>query len=128
MAQEQKRQTESQENRIDEVGKSGVYPVSAMENASGDATVHGEASWGQGERGAAGYEDAGSSEIFYLDEERETGNVKEENTGLAHRGDHRAVISQAASGAPHSDSDISAGATNANAGHKTADQENEKNG
>ena len=41
-----------------------------MEDASSDATVHGEASFGQGERGEQGYEDSGSSEIFYLDEEK----------------------------------------------------------
>jgi len=56
--------------RVDEVGKSGIYPVSAMEDASEDATVHGAASFGQGERGAAGYEDSGGSELIYLDEER----------------------------------------------------------
>lgn len=56
--------------RKDEVGKSGVYPVSEMEGASKDAVVHGESSFGQGERGAEGYNDAGSSEIVYLDEEK----------------------------------------------------------
>jgi hypothetical protein len=69
MAQEQKKQQNSEQNLIDEVGKSGVYPVSEMENASGDAVVHGEASLGQGERGAEGYEDSGSSGIFYTEEE-----------------------------------------------------------
>ena len=56
--------------RKDEVGQSGVYPVSRMRGASGDAVVHGESLFGQGERGAAGYNDAGSSEIAYLDEEK----------------------------------------------------------
>jgi hypothetical protein len=37
--------------------------------ARSDKTVHGEASWGQGERGAAGYEDSGGSELIYLGEE-----------------------------------------------------------
>jgi len=55
--------------RKDKIEKSGVYPVSALEEASPDAMVHGEASWGQGERGAAGYEDSGGSELIYLGEE-----------------------------------------------------------
>lgn len=49
--------------RRDEVGHTGVYPVSASEGAPGDAPVQPEASWGQGERGAAGYEDSGESAI-----------------------------------------------------------------
>ena len=53
----------------DEVGKSGVYPVSRSEGASPDAVVHGLSSWGQGERGAAGYEDSGGSELTYLGKE-----------------------------------------------------------
>jgi hypothetical protein len=48
--------------RRDEVGGSGVYPASAG-NAPRDAEIRAPASWGQGERGAAGYEDAGTSEI-----------------------------------------------------------------
>ena len=58
------------QGRRDEVGHSGVYPVSASEGASPEATVHGEASWGQGERGAAGYEDSGGSELTDLGEEK----------------------------------------------------------
>jgi hypothetical protein len=58
------------QGRKDEVGKSGVYPVSSSEGASPDAYVHDEASWGQGERGAAGYEDSGGSELTYLGEEK----------------------------------------------------------
>jgi hypothetical protein len=82
MENEQAKQTQTDEEkresgmpgggagRVDEVGESGVYPVSEMEGASEDATVHGAASFGQGERGAAGYEDSGGSELIYLDEER----------------------------------------------------------
>ena len=82
MTEEQNKKTQTDEEkresglpgggagRVDEVGKSGVYPVSEMEDASDDAKVHGTASFGQGERGTAGYEDSGSSELFYLDEER----------------------------------------------------------
>src|SRR6266545_4242305 len=57
------------QGRKDKIEKSGVYPVSALEDASPDAMVHGEASWGQGERGAAGYEDSGGSELIYLGKE-----------------------------------------------------------
>jgi hypothetical protein len=71
MTKPQRKEENSEQNRIDKVGKSGVYPVSEIDKADDKAKVHGEASWGQGERGAAGYEDSGSSELFYLDEELE---------------------------------------------------------
>jgi hypothetical protein len=51
--------------RRDDIGTSGVYPVSNMEGASDDALLVGEMEWGQGERGAEGYYDAGSSEITF---------------------------------------------------------------
>jgi CBS domain-containing protein len=57
------------QGRKDKIEQSGVYPVSAAEGASPDAIIHGESSWGQGERGAAGYEDSGGSELIYLGEE-----------------------------------------------------------
>ena len=57
------------QGRRDEIEKSGVYPVSALEEANPEAMVHGEASWGQGDRGAAGYEDSGGSELIYLGED-----------------------------------------------------------
>ena len=50
----------------DETGHSGVYPMSAPEGASADAELQGEASWGQGDRGAAGYEDHGDSETMTI--------------------------------------------------------------
>lgn len=49
--------------RREVVGRSGVYPVSASQDAPGDAPIQPEASWGQGERGAAGYTDSGDSEL-----------------------------------------------------------------
>jgi len=49
--------------RKDEVGRSGVYRVSGP-HPSGDAPIVGMASWGQGSRGASGYEDHGESELF----------------------------------------------------------------
>ncbi len=48
--------------RVDQVGGSGVYPASGPMPKS-NAQAQGEASWGQGERGSAGYEDSGRSEI-----------------------------------------------------------------
>ncbi len=48
--------------RTDRVGRSGVYPASAH-NAPEDAEAQGMASWGQGDRGAAGYQDHGGSEL-----------------------------------------------------------------
>jgi hypothetical protein len=50
------------QGRTDRVGQTGVYPASGP-MPEGDAEVQGMASWGQGERGAAGYEDSGSSEL-----------------------------------------------------------------
>ena len=60
--------------RTDEVGPTGVYPASDP-NAPEDAQAHGMASWGQGERGAAGYEDHGDSELSGLGEETDFGSV-----------------------------------------------------
>ncbi len=51
--------------RMDEVLPTGVYPSSADE-APSSARAQGMASWGQGARGAAGYEDAGGSELSGL--------------------------------------------------------------
>src|SRR5919108_5209544 len=76
------------QGRRDEVGRSGVYPVSASEGASPDALVHGEASWGQGERGTAGYEDSGGSELIYLGEEKGViGGAAEGESGAYKRPD-----------------------------------------
>jgi putative phosphoribosyl transferase len=50
--------------RKDEVGRSGVYPASGP-YPPGEAEIRGQASWGQGERGAAGYEDHGSSGLSF---------------------------------------------------------------
>jgi len=48
--------------RRDDVGRSGVYPASAP-YPKDNAEFRGQASWGQGERGAANYEDHGGSEL-----------------------------------------------------------------
>lgn len=49
----------------DEVGRSGVYPASGP-LPDREAPIRRQMEWGQGERGAAGYEDSGSSELTYL--------------------------------------------------------------
>lgn len=48
--------------RRDEVGSSGIYPMSGP-HPPGDAPAVWPGSWGQGKRGAAGYEDHGESEL-----------------------------------------------------------------
>lgn len=48
--------------RREDVSGSGVYAASGP-MPKGDAEPHGMASWGQGERGAEGYEDHGGSEL-----------------------------------------------------------------
>lgn len=77
MAEERKREVSKQQERNresgqpgggqgrrDDVGRSGVYPMSGP-HPEGDAPIRTEAAWGQGERGAAGYKDHGSSELTY---------------------------------------------------------------
>jgi CBS domain-containing protein len=49
--------------RKDEIGGSGVYPMSGP-HPPGDVPLVSQAGWGQGQRGAAGYEDHGESEII----------------------------------------------------------------
>ncbi len=51
------------ERMIDKVGHSGVYPMSGP-HPPGDAPAVWPGSWGQGKRGAAGYEDHGESELI----------------------------------------------------------------
>jgi len=50
------------QGRRDEAGGSGVYPKTA-ENIPGDAEIRTPWQWGQGDRGAEGYEDSGGSEL-----------------------------------------------------------------
>lgn len=50
--------------RRDGVGGSGVYPASSGKAPPG-AVRRTQAEWGQGDRGAEGYEDSGSSGLFY---------------------------------------------------------------
>lgn len=57
--------------RRDEVGGSGVHPASAGEAPPG-AVKRTPAEWGQGDRGAEGYEDSGASGLFYYPVQLET--------------------------------------------------------
>ncbi len=63
------RQT-SNKNRVDRVGDTGVYPVSGPW-PDDNAPVQNEAGWGQGERGAEGYQDSGRSELNIPPEKNE---------------------------------------------------------
>lgn len=58
------------QGRRDAPGRSGVYPESASERPDPDAPVRTQNAWGQGERGAAGYEDSGTSEVASSEEIR----------------------------------------------------------
>lgn len=53
----------------------GVYPASAPRRPPPDAPARGMAEFGQGERGAAGYEDHGDSEVFWVPPEQTTGAI-----------------------------------------------------
>lgn len=50
--------------RRDEVGPTGVYPMSGGIPEGHHLEIRTPASWGQGERGAEGYNDAGGSELY----------------------------------------------------------------
>jgi hypothetical protein len=53
--------------RRDEVGPTGVYPVSAGIPEGRHLEIRTPAAWGQGERGAEGYNDSGGSELVMRD-------------------------------------------------------------
>jgi hypothetical protein len=53
--------------RRDEVGPTGVYPMSGGIPKGKHLSIRTPAAWGQGERGAAGYNDSGGSELIYRD-------------------------------------------------------------
>lgn len=61
---------DNEKNLVDKVGETNVYPVSEMEGASDNAKVHSEKSFGQGARGAEGFQDSGTSEVIRLDSEK----------------------------------------------------------
>lgn len=53
--------------RRDEVGPTGVYPMSAGIPPGKHPEIRTPAEWGQGDRGAEGYNDAGGSELVWRD-------------------------------------------------------------
>ena len=53
--------------RRDEVGPTGVYPMSAGIPPGRHLEIRTPAAWGQGERGAEGYNDSGGSELVMRD-------------------------------------------------------------
>lgn len=53
--------------RRDEVGPTGVYPMSGGIPEGKHPELREPASWGQGERGAEGYNDSGGSELYMRD-------------------------------------------------------------
>ena len=53
--------------RRDEVGPTGVYPMSGGLPPGKHPEIRTPAEWGQGERGAEGYNDAGGSELVMRD-------------------------------------------------------------
>lgn len=55
------------QGRRDEVGPTGVYPMSAGIPGGKHLEIRNPGSWGQGDRGAAGYEDSGGSELTMRD-------------------------------------------------------------
>jgi hypothetical protein len=66
--------------RRDEVGGSGVHPASAG-TAPEDSVIRSPAAWGQGDRGAAGYEDSGSSELFFYEAELRAAGIEPKGEG-----------------------------------------------
>ncbi len=55
------------QGRRDEVGDTGVYPMSAGIPEGMHLEIRTPAAWGQGERGAEGYNDTGGSELVMRD-------------------------------------------------------------
>lgn len=53
--------------RRDKVGPTGVYPMSGGIPKGKRLEIRTPAAWGQGERGAAGYDDSGGSQLIYRD-------------------------------------------------------------
>ncbi len=53
--------------RRDDVGRSGVYPISGDERPQGDAELRPLGDWAGGDRGIEGYEGSGGSELVMRD-------------------------------------------------------------
>jgi hypothetical protein len=75
--------------RRDEVGRSRVYPASGPLPPRKGAVIRGQAEWGQGERGAAGYEDHGESEMMTLPPSDNPLNVRQQSANRPVRKEER---------------------------------------
>ena len=64
--------------RREEPGQTGVYTISSPQGASPDAPLENENAWGQGKRGAAGYNDSGDSEAEQVSDSTGEGERNEE--------------------------------------------------
>lgn len=53
--------------RRDDVGRTGVYPISGDERPSGEGALRPLGDWAGGDRGIAGYEDSGGSGLVMRD-------------------------------------------------------------
>ena len=85
--------------RRDEVGPTGVYPMSGGIPEGKHPEIRTPASWGQGDRGAEGYNDSGGSELYMHDGQvlgGLTAGPGGEPTIDIHGGDRTGVEKQAA--------------------------------
>jgi hypothetical protein len=67
LAQRESGQPGGGAGRRDDVGRPGVYPISGEERPSGEAELRPLGDWAGGDRGIAGYEDSGGSELVMRD-------------------------------------------------------------
>ncbi|HET7620859.1 MAG TPA: hypothetical protein VFK39_03060 [Gemmatimonadaceae bacterium] len=100
-----KKNNKRDEERRDAVGRSGVYPESASERPSPDAPVRTENAWGQGERGAAGYQDSGTSEMASSEEIRRRIERDRQRASRSSDEDERTSTEQRSGSDQASDSD-----------------------
>ena len=71
------------QGRIDQVGDTGVYPLSSSEGASDDAEIRDIPSWAGDEEKTGGYEAHGDSEIGDIRPENRSGDVRPDTAGPA---------------------------------------------
>lgn len=67
LAQRESGQPGGGAGRRDDVGRTGVYPISGEERPGGDAKMRPLGEWAGGDRGIAGYQDSGGSDLVMRD-------------------------------------------------------------
>jgi hypothetical protein len=67
LAQRESGQPGGGAGRRDDVGRTGVYPLSGDERPVGASEIRKLGDWAGGDRGIAGYEDSGGSELIMRD-------------------------------------------------------------